>query len=147
MPRDKNVKRWPINSWEHGPGRFLCPIMLMWCNDEASPYVASPSVSSGTYCSFDYMSLGRCFPERCVPTKTIDSATAAPVDSVLMNLVWSLVILLHVHSVPATPCRALPYCAHFLQSRGVIQYCAADFSLLNLPKGKSLGRSKPATNS
>ncbi len=27
------------------------------------------------------------------------------------------------------------------------QPCAADFSLLNLPKGKSLGRSKPATNS
>ncbi len=26
-------------------------------------------------------------------------------------------------------------------------HCAADFSLLNLPKGKSLGRSKPATNS
>ncbi len=25
--------------------------------------------------------------------------------------------------------------------------CAANFSLLNLPKGKSLGRSKPATNS
>ncbi len=25
--------------------------------------------------------------------------------------------------------------------------CAADFSLLNLPKGKSLGRSKPATSS
>jgi len=25
--------------------------------------------------------------------------------------------------------------------------CAADFALLNLPKGKSLGRSKPATNS
>jgi hypothetical protein len=25
--------------------------------------------------------------------------------------------------------------------------CAADYSLLNLPKGKSLGRSKPATNS
>ncbi len=29
----------------------------------------------------------------------------------------------------------------------VIRHCAADFSLLNLPKGKSLGRSKPATNS
>ncbi len=29
----------------------------------------------------------------------------------------------------------------------VIIICAADFSLLNLPKGKSLGRSKPATNS
>ncbi len=25
--------------------------------------------------------------------------------------------------------------------------CAPDFSLLNLPKGKSLGRSKPATSS
>jgi hypothetical protein len=31
--------------------------------------------------------------------------------------------------------------------RNVIHYCAADFSLLNLPKGKSLGHSKPATNS
>jgi hypothetical protein len=30
---------------------------------------------------------------------------------------------------------------------GKKQKCAADFSLLNLPKGKSLGRSKPATNS
>ncbi len=29
----------------------------------------------------------------------------------------------------------------------VIYNCAADFSLLNLPKVKSLGRSKPATNS
>ncbi len=29
----------------------------------------------------------------------------------------------------------------------MIRYCAADFSLLNLPKGKSLGRSKPATSS
>ncbi len=28
-----------------------------------------------------------------------------------------------------------------------IYYCAAGFALLNLPKGKSLGRSKPATNS
>ncbi len=28
-----------------------------------------------------------------------------------------------------------------------VTWCAADFSLLNLPKGKSLGRSKPATNS
>ena len=29
----------------------------------------------------------------------------------------------------------------------ILYYCAADFALLNLPKGKSLGRSKPATNS
>ena len=28
-----------------------------------------------------------------------------------------------------------------------IYMCAADFALLNLPKGKSLGRSKPATSS
>ncbi len=31
--------------------------------------------------------------------------------------------------------------------KGLSYECAADFSLLNLPKGKSLGRSKPATNS
>jgi hypothetical protein len=41
---------------------------------------------------------------------------------------------------------------HWLQeqtrTRGIYEgNCAADFSLLNLPKGKSLGRSKPATNS
>ena len=29
----------------------------------------------------------------------------------------------------------------------VVRECAADFALLNLPKGKSLGRSKPATSS
>ncbi len=29
----------------------------------------------------------------------------------------------------------------------IVHSCAADFSLLNLPKGKSLGCSKPATNS
>jgi hypothetical protein len=28
-----------------------------------------------------------------------------------------------------------------------VYYCAAGFALLDLPKGKSLGRSKPATNS
>jgi hypothetical protein len=28
-----------------------------------------------------------------------------------------------------------------------LNFCAADFALLNLPKGKSLGRSKPATSS
>ncbi len=68
------------------------------------------------YCPFDDMSLGRCFPERCVPTKTIDSATAAPVDSVLLNLVWSLVVIL-LHSVPAAPC---PYWVHFLLYREYI---------------------------
>jgi hypothetical protein len=29
----------------------------------------------------------------------------------------------------------------------IISDCAADFALLNLPKGNSLGRSKPETNS
>ncbi len=38
------------------------------------------------------------------------------------------------------------YCGFGSRVRGFIT-CAADFSLLNLPKGKSLGRSKPATNS
>ncbi len=34
------------------------------------------------------------------------------------------------------------YCDRSCEGR-----CAAGFALLNLPKGKSLGRSKPATNS
>jgi hypothetical protein len=33
------------------------------------------------------------------------------------------------------------------QKKNYVPKCAADFSLLNLPKGKSLGRSKPATSS
>jgi hypothetical protein len=36
---------------------------------------------------------------------------------------------------------------HLIHIFQKITSCAADFSLLNLPKGKSLGRSKPATNS
>ncbi len=35
----------------------------------------------------------------------------------------------------------------FYTNKSYMGRCAADFSLLNLPKGKSLGRSKPATNS
>ena len=39
----------------------------------------------------------------------------------------------------------------FTSTDGALSYfiftCAADFALLNLPKGKSLGRSKPETNS
>jgi hypothetical protein len=34
-----------------------------------------------------------------------------------------------------------------VNSNVVFYDCAADFALLNLPKGKSLGRSKPATSS
>jgi hypothetical protein len=34
-----------------------------------------------------------------------------------------------------------------LQSKYWQENCAAGFALLNLPKGKSLGRSKPETNS
>ncbi len=37
-------------------------------------------------------------------------------------------------------------CKNYQRTIQII-HCAADFSLLNLPKGKSLGRSKPATNS
>jgi hypothetical protein len=40
--------------------------------------------------------------------------------------------------------------SHFFHTLTLVRFrfdCAADFSLLNLPKGKSLGRSKPATNS
>ena len=40
--------------------------------------------------------------------------------------------------------------SHLSRTLTLVRYrfdCAADFSLLNLPKGKSLGRSKPATSS
>ncbi len=36
---------------------------------------------------------------------------------------------------------------NLIRMKLLFKNCAADFSLLNLPKGKSLGRSKPATNS
>jgi hypothetical protein len=36
------------------------------------------------------------------------------------------------------------YLHHFSKIKS---HCAAGFALLNLPKGKSLGRSKPETNS
>jgi hypothetical protein len=40
-----------------------------------------------------------------------------------------------------------PMLYHCAKLSSLFKSCAADFSLLNLPKGKSLGRSKPATNS
>ncbi len=45
--------------------------------------------------------------------------------------------------VAANICEYFQYLFMHLSMR----QCAADFSLLNLPKGKSLGRSKPATSS
>jgi hypothetical protein len=39
------------------------------------------------------------------------------------------------------------YFGEFFRVNKLLPSCAADFSLLNLPKGKSLGRSKPATSS
>jgi hypothetical protein len=47
--------------------------------------------------------------------------------------------------MPACVCLIMVSCLFLLGP--LITSCAADFSLLNLPKGKSLGRSKPATNS
>ncbi len=47
------------------------------------------------------------------------------------------------HDVKAFDCPALSFIKRLCHDRDF----AADFSLLNLPKGKSLGRSKPATNS
>ena len=42
-------------------------------------------------------------------------------------------------------CRSICLTAEHITSHN--HHCAADFALLNLPKGKSLGRSKPATSS
>ncbi len=50
----------------------------------------------------------------------------------------------HAYDWPGPPYKSGQAAAPSL--KGIVQ-CAADFSLLNLPKGKSLGRSKPATNS
>ncbi len=38
-------------------------------------------------------------------------------------------------------------CFSYMRVDWYFRGCAADFSLLNLPKGKSLSRSKPATSS
>ncbi len=38
-------------------------------------------------------------------------------------------------------------CRLEIEGKAAQTFCAADFALLNLPKGKSLGRSKPATSS
>jgi hypothetical protein len=48
-----------------------------------------------------------------------------------------------LQSLPSLNITAIP----LLPQLSLLGDCAADFSLLNLPKGKSLGRSKPATNS
>ena len=51
-------------------------------------------------------------------------------------------------TISISPLLLLRICSlHAFSYRTSFHHCAADFSLLNLPKGKSLGRSKPATNS
>jgi hypothetical protein len=52
------------------------------------------------------------------------------------------VFSLHKTSCPLHVLKGVETNCHF----NFVYLCAADFSLLNLPKGKSLGRSKPATN-
>ncbi len=62
-------------------------------------------------------------------------------------LSWSTIWLFcHLIEIYIAFCLIL-FCLANLHMCVQYWYCAADFSLLNLPKGKSLGRSKPATNS
>jgi hypothetical protein len=51
----------------------------------------------------------------------------------------------HLYQMGHNPFRS--FYAGIVSTAQGVSFCAADFSLLNLPKGKSLGRSKPATNS
>jgi hypothetical protein len=55
-------------------------------------------------------------------------------------------MLLFERASSAAPLRKIHYEIH-CNICSILYNCAADFALLNLPKGKSLGRSKPATNS
>ena len=52
------------------------------------------------------------------------------------------------HALPSLRIEFTLYSTFFLLyfSFVIQSFCAAGFALLNLPKGKSLGRSKPATN-
>ncbi len=94
------------------------------------------------------------FPFPCSPHFTV-LPSCFPVHS--LSLYFSFLLLpsslilpcfsisLNVPSFPSPfPVSPLP---HLFSCSFSLSPCAADFSLLNLPKGKSLGRSKPATNS
>jgi hypothetical protein len=79
-----------------------------------------------------------------------------PYDELSFVVAWTA--LLYLYQIPVNHIPEVEYAVleNFkkLMIKGTVRpdwiclrVCAADFSLLNLPKGKSLGRSKPATNS
>jgi hypothetical protein len=81
------------------------------------------------WCLFSLLPLG------ATPDSVVDPDPAFKVVKVLMIKYWKNTAEIFFLLFLSNNCNLL------------IRRCAADFSLLNLPKGKSLGCSKPATNS
>ena len=69
------------------------------------------------------------------------------------SFAWRRFVVIHMYSIclaygllrKILKCFPRIICILFKSYCTQVYSCAADFSLLNLPKGKSLGRSKPAT--
>ncbi len=83
-----------------------------------------------------------CFAKGTKTGQFMSEASKTMVDSLKESFleVWAK----QIWPSSSPDCKPLDY---FLCGVSEFRVCAADFSLLNLPKGKSLGRSKPATNS
>jgi len=68
----------------------------------------------------------------------------------LLTVLIYLLLQAAPDSTRFTQCRISLYTIFLSHTLTLVQFrfdCAAGFALLNLPKGKSLGRSKPETNS
>ena len=74
------------------------------------------------------------------------SYAAMQILTVLIYCFYRQLLIQHAHAVKNQSVHNLTYSAHSHLCRTRFD-CAAGFALLNLPKGKSLGRSKPATSS
>jgi len=119
-------------------------------------------VPFASFCLFDsctaflsFPSICQCF--HCVPFASFYLSVLSLRSFCFLISISAFTAFLSLHSicryfhcVPfASSCRFITFTA-FLSLHSIFRCfhcCAADFSLLNLPKGKSLGRSKPATNS
>ncbi len=105
---------------KHRRKQFLCTLSLRWTNFHAR----SASIQILTVFT--------------LPSNCMLSQWAETILSLAKHICIETISLLAEH---------MRKWFHRLLSQRRNGGCAADFSLLNLPKGKSLGRSKPATSS
>ena len=86
--------------------------------------------------------------QQCKHSQCLSIALQAAPDSTRFTQcrisLFTISLIPHTHTCAEPDLTSYPTHSHLCGTRFD---CAADFSLLNLPKGKSLGRSKPATNS